>query len=80
MVVKVKKQGKQQLIYANQNPLTVDSSSISPPTDYISNENSAYEIEKEELKEANKEEKDTERTDEQPLVASQDNPCDDTEI
>ena len=75
--MKVKKQGK--LFYTNQSSIPVDIPPTSPPMDCISHEG-AFEMEKEVLKEAEEDKKDTKLEDEQSLITSQDNSCDDTEM
>ena len=77
--MKMKKQNKQQFVYTNQSSLAVDVTPTSPPKYSISHE-SAYEMEKEVLKEAKEEGKDTKHEDEQSLITSQDNSCDDTQM
>ena len=77
--MKMKKRGKQQFVYANQSAVAVDSLPTPPPNYYTSKE-SAYEMEKEVIKEAKEEAKDIKHEDEQSLITPQENSCDDTEM
>ena len=79
VVMKVKKKGKEQVVCTNQSSIAVDLPLTSPSKYCITHED-AIEMEKEELKEAEEDGKDTEHEDKQLLLTSQDNSCDDTEM
>ena len=79
VVMKVKKKGKEQIVYTSQSSIAVDPPPTSPP-EYCVTHESAYEMEKEVLKEAEEGKKDTEHEGNQFLFTSQDNSCDDTEM
>ena len=77
MVIMVKKHSKRQLVYTHQSPGAVDGLPTSPPNYYTSHE-SAYELEKEKLKEAIKEGEDSKHDNDNLLETSQDQSCNET--
>ena len=78
MIIMVRKQSKRQFLYTHSSPpATMDSLPTSPPNYYTSHK-SAYEMEKEKLKEVIEERKDAKQEDENSLVTPQDQSCDET--